>query len=672
MRIPIRPGQSRILAVAASVLLCGTALAAATLPVQAATAAKPAAQAADPVTVTSPGATTEPLETPIDLPLTATDTDAAGLPLTWTATALPAGLTIAPTSADGTEAAITGTVPATEAGPYEITVTATDSAAAPAVGTVAFKLTLANTVTVTSPGIQGSVTGTAISPLPIVAADTDTGATLTYAATNLPTGLTINQTTGVISGTPTVPGSYVGARVTATDATGATGSAEFDWGVGQADTVVVTAPATKTVWAGVAVSLKLTSTDSATAQTRTWTQTGLPPGLAINATTGVISGRPAKLGGFTTIVKATDGTGSFGTATIKWTVAVPVIIPNRGTQTTTVGQWLNIAPFKYSDAVPGDKPSFSATGLPSGMGFQSNPMLLYGWAQTGGTYHVTIHEHGSLGSTDAMTFKLVVKAAPANGATGQIHLPLAGKCLQDPGNRTANGTRVEIESCVSGASESWTVNSDNTVRVHSRCLTIAGSGSSSGRPLVLEGCTGSTRQRWAEGNHGELANPASGLCVTDPGSRRGNGTVPTMGGCRTSSNEQWTLPPQTVLTALGGSCLDDHFSSGVNGNVIDMFWCKYSGSRWTFEPDGTIRMFGNKCVTVRNNKAVIWTCGASGNQKWTVTRTSAMGSELALGGVCLAIPSLTSAKGTALEPNGTQLIASKCNKSDPRDLWHIE
>ena len=84
----------------------------------------------------------------------------------------------------------------------------TDSGAAPAVGTVAFKLTMANTVTVTSPGTQGSVTGTAISPLQIVAADTDTAATLAYAATNLPTGLAINPVTGVISGKPTVPGSY--------------------------------------------------------------------------------------------------------------------------------------------------------------------------------------------------------------------------------------------------------------------------------------------------------------------------------------------------------------------------------------------------------------------------------------------------------------------------------
>ena len=306
-------------------------------------------------------------------------------------------------------------------------------------------------------------------------------------------------------------------------------------------------------------------------------------------------------------------------------------------------------------------------------------MLIYGWPNAAGTYHVTIHEHGSLGSTDAMTFNLVVKPAsdsggtnPDTGGVGQIHLPFAGKCLEDPGSRTANGTKVEIGSCVSGATESWTVAADNTIRANGRCLTITGSGSSTGRQLVLSSCTGSTRQRWAQGTSGELANPASGLCVTDPGSSKRNGTVPTMGTCHASSGEQWALPPQAVLTALGGSCADDHFSSGVNGNAVDMFWCAYSGSKWTFDRDGTIRMFGNKCVTDLRGKAVIWTCGGQGGQKWTVVRTSAMGSELAQGGVCLAIPSMTASPGPVLEPNNTQLIMSKCSQTDPRDLWHIE
>jgi len=199
MRMPARPGRSRALAIAASVLISGAALAAVTAPAQAATA-KPAI-APETVTVVNPGATTEPLETAITLPLTATDSDVADYPLIWSASAnLPLGLSIDATNTDGTDAAITGTVTAAEAGTYKITVTATDSALPVGVpGSATFALTLANTVTVTSPGNQSAVTGTAITPLPIAAADTDTAATLAYTAENLPTGLTINPTTGVIS-----------------------------------------------------------------------------------------------------------------------------------------------------------------------------------------------------------------------------------------------------------------------------------------------------------------------------------------------------------------------------------------------------------------------------------------------------------------------------------------
>jgi hypothetical protein len=84
-------------------------------------------------------------------------------------------------------------------------------------------------VTVTSPGNQTTASGTAVS-LQIQAAD-GAGGTLAYTASGLPSGLAINRTTGLITGTPTTAGSST-VTVTATDSTGPVGTASFTWVIG--------------------------------------------------------------------------------------------------------------------------------------------------------------------------------------------------------------------------------------------------------------------------------------------------------------------------------------------------------------------------------------------------------------------------------------------------------
>ncbi|MCX5216029.1 RICIN domain-containing protein [Kitasatospora sp. NBC_00240] len=90
--------------------------------------------------------------------------------------------------------------------------------------------TAANTVTVTNPGARSTNPGTAITPLQVSATDSAAGQTLTYTATGLPTGLTVNSTTGQITGTPVSVGTAT-VTVTATDTTGASGFAVFTWTV---------------------------------------------------------------------------------------------------------------------------------------------------------------------------------------------------------------------------------------------------------------------------------------------------------------------------------------------------------------------------------------------------------------------------------------------------------
>ncbi len=105
--------------------------------------------------------------------------------------------------------------------------TCTDSAAQ--IWNLPSGTTTSNTVTVSNPGSHTSTVGTAAS-LQVGATDSASGQTLTYSATGLPAGLSINSSTGLISGTPTTAGTS-NVTVTATDTTGAKGTASFSWTV---------------------------------------------------------------------------------------------------------------------------------------------------------------------------------------------------------------------------------------------------------------------------------------------------------------------------------------------------------------------------------------------------------------------------------------------------------
>ncbi|WP_327264526.1 M4 family metallopeptidase [Streptomyces sp. NBC_01232] len=88
---------------------------------------------------------------------------------------------------------------------------------------------ISNGVTVTPIANQNTATGGAVS-LQVQATSTNPGA-LSYAATGLPAGLSINSSNGLISGTATTAGTS-NVTVTVTDSQNQTGTAAFTWTVG--------------------------------------------------------------------------------------------------------------------------------------------------------------------------------------------------------------------------------------------------------------------------------------------------------------------------------------------------------------------------------------------------------------------------------------------------------
>src|ERR1700734_2736160 len=169
-----------------------------------------------------------------------------------------------------------------------------------------------------SPGTQTTPVGGSVY-LQTQGEDTCTGS-LSYKATGLPSGLSINSTTGVISGTASKAGTY-SVTVTGTDSTGPSGSAAYTWDVGTtSNTVTVTNPGSQTGTVGTAASLQISASDSASGQTLTYSATGLPAGLSINSSTGLISGTPTTAGSNSVAVTVKDTTGATGTADFTWTI----------------------------------------------------------------------------------------------------------------------------------------------------------------------------------------------------------------------------------------------------------------------------------------------------------------------------------------------------------------
>ncbi|MEE8497657.1 MAG: putative Ig domain-containing protein, partial [Acidimicrobiia bacterium] len=341
-------------------------------------------------TVPNPGDQSGAENDSISLAISGSDPD--GDDLTWSATGLPGGLSI-----DSGTGTISGTLSYASAGTHAVLVRATDDDAAPLFTEVVLAWTVSNTnraPAVTSPGARFSAENEVVS-LAVSGSDPD-GDDLTWSATGLPAGLSIDSGTGTISGTLsyTSDGTHaVLVRATDDDAAPLASEVAFTWTVSntnQAPTVIN--PADQASVKGDSISLPVSGSDPDD-DTLTWAAAGLPAGATISTVTGTIAGAPSVAGAFTVTVTATDnGSPNLSAdATFTWTVEAPPGFPTIeaiGNQHTLVGDSVSLRPdWSHPDAL---SMTWSAVGLPTGLDINRATGEINGRTAAAGVFSVTV------------------------------------------------------------------------------------------------------------------------------------------------------------------------------------------------------------------------------------------------------------------------------------------
>ncbi len=353
-----------------------------------------------PISITVPADQTNNEGDSVSLSISASDSTSGTL--RYAAVGLPQGLVISATT--GT---ISGTlaVGAAVNGPYTVTVGAGDGTYS---DTEWFTWNVNSPITINTPDDQTNNAGDTVS-LAVVASG---GGTLSYSATGLPSGLSINSSTGVVSGTLSA-GGFWQPTVTAGDGT-YTNNTSFNWYAGSP--IVINDPGDQSNTVGDTVSLPVVATDSASG-TLTYSISGLPSGLSISSSTGLISGTitgSVASSPYTTTINVTDGTRT-DTDTVSWYVysAGPVVVGNPGNLTNAAG---DMAVLQIQAIDTGNAPlHYAASGLPSGLYVNPLTGFLFGTiasgAASGSPYSVTVTATDPASNSASQTFSWTINAA---------------------------------------------------------------------------------------------------------------------------------------------------------------------------------------------------------------------------------------------------------------------
>ncbi len=468
-----------------------------------------------------------------------TSTSAASPSWTLASGALPPGLALS------SAGLISGTP--TVANNYSFTVTVTDAGGN--TGTAKVSIVVNNTgggggggsISVTSPASlpAGTVGASYLYPLTSSSAASPVWS---LSSGTLPPGLSLNAT-GLISGTPTLDGTYV-FNVRVADAGGNTGTAALTivvnksgGGGGGGGGISITSPATlPAATVGTAYSYTLTSS-SAASPAWSLSSGALPPGLSLNAA-GLIAGTPTLDGTYVFNVRVADSGGNTGTAALTIVVnksggggggggGISVTSP-ASLPAATVGTAYSYTLTSSSAASPAW--SLSSGTLPPGLSLNAAG-LISGTPTLDGTYVFNVRVADSGGNTGTAALTIVVNKSGGGGGGG------GGISITSPAtlpSATVGTAYSYTLTSSSAASPAWSLSSGTLPPG----LSLNATGLISGTPTLDGTYVFNVRVADAGGNTGTAALT---IVVNKSGGGGGGGGI--------SITSPATLPSATVGTA---------------------------------------------------------------------------------------------------------------------------
>ncbi|PTE99115.1 putative Ig domain-containing protein [Staphylococcus epidermidis] len=334
-------------------------------------------------------------------PITIESEDNSGQAVTNKVEGLPAGMTF-----DETTNTISGTP--SEVGSYTVTVTTTDESGNETETTFTIDVEDTTKPTVESIANQTQEVNTEITPIKIEATD-NSGQAVTNKVDGLPNGVTFDETTNTISGTPSEVGSY-DIKVTTTDESGNTTETTFTINVEDTTKPTVESVADQTQEINTEIEpIKIEARDNS-GQAVTNKVDGLPDGVTFDEATNTISGTPSEVGSYDITVTTTDESGNATetTFTIDVEDTTKPTVESIADQTQEVNTEITPITIESEDN-SGQAVTNKVEGLPNGVTFDEATNTISGTPSEVGSYDITVTTTDKNGNSETTTFTIDVE-----------------------------------------------------------------------------------------------------------------------------------------------------------------------------------------------------------------------------------------------------------------------